>query len=244
MVNKLRHADADHARHVGIVDAGADHGAEPRAVEQQPERDGDQSRDDDDRQPVGRKHHRAEANEAAKSGGRGDVERVAAPHLQAEIGGHEGQAERHQHLRQLIAGQTAQQQPFRQCAERRHRQHSEDRRQPEIQLEAEQADDESGADIGAQHEQRAVRQIRNAHQPKDQGEARRQQKQQPTEGDTVDRQHQPKRHSRSVPALITFFVRARSGFKTGSHDPGSCAENPRAPVRRPRNGLHHDLSGG
>ena len=33
---KLRHADADHARHVGIVDAGADHGAEPRAVEQQP----------------------------------------------------------------------------------------------------------------------------------------------------------------------------------------------------------------
>ena len=35
---QLRHADADHARHVRIVDAGADHGAEPGAVEQQPKR--------------------------------------------------------------------------------------------------------------------------------------------------------------------------------------------------------------
>ena len=76
-------------------------------------------------------------------------------------------------------------------------------------LNAEQADDEGGADIGAQHEQRAVRQVRNTHQPEDQGEARRQQKQQAAECDAVDRQHQPKIHVRSVPALIVSMDRGR-----------------------------------
>ena len=207
MVKELRHADADHARHVGIVDAGADHGAEPRAVEQQPEPDGDHRGDDDDRQAVHRKCHRADADKSAKPGGCGDVERVAAPHQQAEIGGHERQAERHQHLRQLIAGQAAQQQPFGQCAARGHDQRCQDRRQPEIQLKAEHAHDEGGADIGAQHEQRAVRQIRNPHQPEDQGEARRQQKQQSAERDAVDRQHQPKSHNSSVPKPVSFCIR-------------------------------------
>ena len=49
---QLRHADADDARHVRIVDAGADHGAEPGAVEEDPESDRDDDGDGDDREPV------------------------------------------------------------------------------------------------------------------------------------------------------------------------------------------------
>ena len=38
-----------------------------------------------------------------------NVDRIAAPHHQAEIGGDERDAECHQHLRQLLAGQLTQQ---------------------------------------------------------------------------------------------------------------------------------------
>ncbi len=151
------------------------------------------------RRYMGKARHRNGRSRRARR--RGDIERIAAPHHQAEVGGHKGQTERYQHLRELVAGQAAQQQPFGQRAERGHGKRRQDRREPKVQLEPEQADDEGSADIGAEHEQRAVRQIRNTHQPEDQGEARRQQKQQSTESDAVDCQHQPKIHVRSFPAL-------------------------------------------
>ena len=55
---------------------------------------------------------------------------------------------------------------------------------------------EGRAEIGAEHEQGAVRQVGNAHQAEDQREARRQQEQQAAEGDAVDRQQQPEGHMR------------------------------------------------
>ena len=88
----------------GIVDAGADHGAEPRAVEQQPERRGDHRGDDDDREPVGRERQPATraSRRAAPAGVSTEI--GSPPHMhQADIGDHEGQAERDQHLRQLGA---------------------------------------------------------------------------------------------------------------------------------------------
>ena len=53
-------------------------------------------------------------------------DRIAAPAHQAEIGDHEGDAERHQHLRQLLPGEPAQQQPLDQRAEDRHSQRGDD----------------------------------------------------------------------------------------------------------------------
>src|SRR6185312_8753609 len=44
-------------------------------------------------------------------------------------------------------------------------------------------------------EQRAVREVGDPHQPEDEGKACRQQEQQPTESDAVDRQHQPEAHA-------------------------------------------------
>ena len=114
---QLRHADANDARHVRIVHAGADHGAEPGAFKKKPKADGNDHGDHDDRQPIVRENQYAQTREAGEFRRRGDRKRVAAPYDQAEIRGHEGQAERHQHLCQLVARQTPQQQAFGQCAE-------------------------------------------------------------------------------------------------------------------------------
>jgi len=56
-------------RHLRIVDAGADHGAEPRAFEHEPEHDGDHDRNHDDRHAVERKHRRTDAQETAEAAG-------------------------------------------------------------------------------------------------------------------------------------------------------------------------------
>ena len=167
---KLRDADPNHARHVRVVDAGTDHGAEPRALEQKPQADSHNDRDHDDRQSIIRKYQYTNPGETGQLGGRCDRQRIAAPDHQAEVGGHERQSERHQHLRHLIAGEAAQKQSLGQCARHGDRKRGQQCCQPEIQLHAQHADDEGGADIGAEHEQRAVRQVRNTHQPEDQRE--------------------------------------------------------------------------
>ena len=153
--------------------------------------------DDDDGEPVERKHRRRRPARSRRGRRRLDVDRIAAPHHQAEIGGHERQAERDQHLRQRLARQLPQQQALDQRAEEPRP--AAWRGPPPARnsiCTPSTADDEGRAEIGAQHEQRAVRQIRNAHQPEDQRKARRQQKQQSAEGDAVDRQHQPEVHGR------------------------------------------------
>ena len=139
MVKSCEHADADHPRHVGIVDAGADHGAEPRAVEQQPERRGDDHGDDDDRRGdrCGKTSGPARTKPVRLSGD-GDRDRVAAPDHQAEIGDDEGNAERDQHLRQRLAGQLAQQQALDHRAEGGDQHGRQKRGDPEIEHGAEQ----------------------------------------------------------------------------------------------------------
>ena len=74
----------------------------------------------DDRQTIERRRRGADADEAAKPRRRRHRDRIAAPGHQAKIGDHEGDAERHQHLRQLLAGEPTQQQPLHQRAEHRH----------------------------------------------------------------------------------------------------------------------------
>ena len=66
--------------------------------------------DEDDREPIDRERHAAAwRSRRASAAGVGDRDRIAGPDHQAEIGDHERQAERHQHLRELVAGKAAQQ---------------------------------------------------------------------------------------------------------------------------------------
>ena len=77
-----------------------------------------------------------------------------------------------------------------------------------------------GAQIGADHEHRAVRQIRDPHQPEDQGESRRQQKQQAAERHAVDGQQQPERHIRRltlVPKSCRITLRERGSNAWAQH---------------------------
>jgi hypothetical protein len=90
----LRDADADHARHLGIIDAGAYHGAEPGAVEQQPKTNCHDDGNGDDGETIGREYQRAGADKSCELLRRRHRNRIAAPDHQAEIGGHEGNAER------------------------------------------------------------------------------------------------------------------------------------------------------
>jgi len=69
------------------------------------------------------------------------------------------------------------------------------------------------AEIGAEHEERAVRQIRNSHQAENQREARRQQEQQAAEGHAVQRLDDPELplHLWSAPGLQSPLVPAKAG---------------------------------
>ena len=62
------------------------------------------------------------------------------------------------------------------------------------------------AEIGAQHEERAVHQVGDAHQPEDQREARRQQEQQAAQRNAVHRQRQPQVHVERLAVLALVAV--------------------------------------
>ena len=171
-----------------------------------------------------------------------NVDRIAAPHHQAEIGDHERDAERHQHLRQLhrrAAGATSRRSispPNAATSSVATIAASQ-----KLNLTPSKPTTKRRAEIGAEHEQRAVRQVRNPHQPENQRETRRQQKQQSAEGDAVDRQHQPKGHGRRDLALVSSFGCVRSRLKR--FPLRDMRREPQAP-RRPRISVYHDLSGG
>ena len=210
---ELRHRDADRARHLHVVDAGADHRAEARALHQEVEPDRDHDRDPDHHQPVGRKREAGDAERLLQVRRGRDRDRVAAPDDQAEVGDDERDAERDQHLAEHVAGELAQDEALDEPAERRDDEAAQERREPEVGHDLEDA----RAEIGAEHEQRAVRQIRDPHQPEDQREARRQQEQQPAEGEAVQRLDGPELHrwTRVIPAPSPRRTGIRGGIQAG-----------------------------
>src|SRR5205807_3864077 len=102
----------------------------------------------------------------------------------------ERDTQRYQHLSQRIAGQTTQNQSLEQSAKYGDEQSSDKRGKPKIRYDLKYRD----AQIRAQHEQRAVRQIRDAHEPEDQRESCREQEQQTAEGQAVQRLDDPELH--------------------------------------------------
>src|SRR5262249_9818960 len=161
---QLRYADADHARHVGIVNTGTYHGAQSGALKKQPKRGGDHGRDNNDRQPIIREDQNAKTRKSGELRGCCHGKRIATPHDETEISRHEGQAERHQNLGELISRQPAEQQAFSERTQKSNRKSSQHRSKPEIQFYAEHADYEGGANVSAQHKERPVRQVWNPHQ--------------------------------------------------------------------------------
>ncbi len=186
-----RHRNADGARHLHVIHAGADHRAEPRALHQQVERDRRHHRDHHDRQPVGRERYAADrpADAAALRGvgtGIGSPPQTtrqrsammnAKPSVTSTC-----PSELPESLRRMKRSSSPPNSGDRQAAEHR--------RQPQVRNHLQ----DRHPDVGAQHEQGAVRQVGDAHQAEDQRKARRQQEQQPAEGEAVQRLNDPELH--------------------------------------------------
>ena len=132
MREQPRHRDADRARHLHVVDAGADHRAQPRALHQQIERERGDDRDADHDQPVARERDAGDDSGRRSVFRRRHRYRIAAPHHQAEVGDDERDAERDQHLPQRVAGERAQDEALEQPAEQRDREPAEQRGQPQV----------------------------------------------------------------------------------------------------------------
>ena len=191
MVNSRDDRNADAARHLHVVDAGADHGAEPRALHQEVERDRGDERDAEHDEPVGREGEaRNSAAAARNSAGAGSG--IGSP----------VQISRHRSAMMKEMPSVTSTWPCALPASWRRTKRSSmmptrptPRPAPsaasqKLNFSAEQR----VAEIGAEHEERAMREVGNAHQPEDQREAGRQQEQQAAERDAVQRLDDPELH--------------------------------------------------
>src|SRR5260221_508670 len=116
----------------------------------------------------------------------------AAPAPETKSGEEERDAERHKHRAARVPGKRTQDRALAQPAEQRHDEPADDRREPEIGDVFQDGD----PDVGPEHVQGAVREIRDAHQPEDEREARREQEQQAAEGEAVQRLNDPVLHKK------------------------------------------------
>ena len=207
-MNKSDTGNADAARHLHVVDAGADHGAEPRALHQDIQRNRRDDREHKHHETEGREREAGKADRRTQLGWRGQRPRVAGPDQQAQVRNDERDAERDQHLPLHVAGQLAQDQPLEQDADQSDAEAGAEHREPEAAAEV----GDGGAEIGAEHEEAAMREIGNAHQAEGEREAGGEQKQQAAEGDAVQRLDDPELHCRFV------IPAARNCARAGIHN--------------------------
>ena len=119
-----------------IVDAGADHGAEPGPIDHQPKRNGDDRRHQHDHEAKERKVQPGHLHRASQMGRRGRLPGIARPQHEAHVADDEGKPERQQHLRQLLAGETAQQEALDQAADHGHGRGADEGGDPEVDAPA------------------------------------------------------------------------------------------------------------
>ena len=174
--------------------------------------------------------------------GDGELVGLAGPHREHEVGGDDGDADRHQRLAQIVALHAAEDEDLHQGADGRRREEAggdaeEPQAGPARHLEA---------DIGAEEIERAMRQIDVAHQPEDEGEAAGDEEIEAGERDAVedggdeqlfraDERDQPVRpDGEEQPEQERGEERQEEDWERGFH--GSCRRQ--AELRRP----HRDLS--
>ncbi len=168
-------------------------------------------------QPVAREHEARDLERLLQRLRRRHRDRVAAPDDEADIRNDVGDAERHQHLAQLVAGKPAQDQALEQSAQHRDGESAEECCEPQVR----DNDQNAGAQVGTEHVERAVREVRDPQQPEDQRKSRRQQKQQPAERETIERLYEPELHARKkrerlAPPPLTMMVATRDFSRAGS----------------------------
>jgi hypothetical protein len=178
-----RDVAAQPSGHCGVVDAGADHRADSRAFEKEPQHQRDHGAERDEEKPIGREHAGAERDDAVECGRRRQSMHVAAPDRLHYVEEDERETESQQNLIEVAAAvERAQEADFHRDADNRNRNWRQQERQPKA---AGQPIDRE-ADVAAQHEERAVREAHDVHETEDQRQPRRGQEQQDTVDDAVE----------------------------------------------------------
>ena len=159
--------DAERARHVGVLRRRADQQAEPRALEELPDRHGDDDAGGDEEEAIERERLVEQEDDAGQQRRGRHLQGVRTPDQPDGLADHEGQAEgHHQEGVGVAAIEPAQDREF----ERRAEQPDQHRRHGEGHPEVARPFAERVADEGAQHVERAMREVHDAHQAEDQGE--------------------------------------------------------------------------
>ena len=138
----------------------------------------------------GREREARKADRRAQLGWRGQRPRVAGPDQQAEVRDDERDAERDQHLALHVAGELAQDKRSKRMPTSADAEAGAEHREPEVAAEI----GDRRAEIGAEHEEAAMREVGNAHQAEGEREAGGEQEQQAAEGDAVQRLDDPELH--------------------------------------------------
>src|SRR5262249_13830827 len=199
-----RHIDAHAARHLAVVDRGANRRAEPRPLEQEPETQTDGDGDRDDENSIRWKRQAARAHRAGQHRWRGNRVGVTAPDEERQVLEDQREADGHQHLAQGLAGQAPQEQALHPDPDQSHRQGADGERA----REAAGAPHRREADVASQHEVRAVGEIHHAHDAEDQRQPARQEEQERAVGHPVESLRDPQLRPRPVTAGSSVWRKA------------------------------------
>ena len=175
--------DAHRARGLAVVHAGADERPEPRVVLDEVKAHADEHGEPDEEEAIGRVRHRAKV-ERARDRRRGlDRARVAPERREAEVGHDERDADRDEHLGQLLAADPAQEESLGHEPDGRGDGDPDRDRRDEVPGDPHRDD----ARVAAQQEEGAVREVDDAHEAEDEREPAREQEQQSAEAQPVQR---------------------------------------------------------
>ena len=166
---------AERMDHFGILRHRADQQAGPRALEELPDGDGGGDAEPDEEQPVERKGLIEDDHDAAQEIGDAGAERLHSPDQPDHFAQHDGEAEGEQQIGPAVPAsiEVAQQRPL-EC----HPDQTDDDRRDDERHEKTSGDHVRGvADIGAEHEDDAVGKVDDAHDPEDQRQSARDEKQ-------------------------------------------------------------------
>src|SRR4029450_10097298 len=166
------HVDPHAAGHLRIIDSRPDHRADARALERQPEHEGNEQGDGDNEDPIDREGELPDHVRSREQRRHRDRVGIATPEHERQVLEDEGEAHRGQHLPQLLAAQPLEERvPLGDADERDGQgtdQHGED--------EAAAAPDRREGDVAAEQVVRAVRHVDDAHHAEDEREPPRQEK--------------------------------------------------------------------
>jgi hypothetical protein len=161
--------------HFGILRHRADQQAGTRALEELPDGDCGGDAEPDEEQAIKRKRLVEDDHDATQGIGNAGAERLHAPDQPDHLAQHDGEAEGEQQIGAAVSApvEAAKQRPFE-----RHADQPDDNRRDHERHQKTSGDNVRGvADIGAEHENDAVGEIDDAHDPEDQRQSARDEKQ-------------------------------------------------------------------